>query len=199
MTRSDSHVRVIAVCGGIGSGKSVVCRILESMGFEVYYCDERAKRLMDESGEIKRRIAEEVCEDAVADDVIDRKTLSEKVFSDSAALDRLNAIVHESVRTDVKRWLCTPGLRTPAFIETAILYQSGIDRMVSEVWEVTAPEDVRIRRVMNRNSLTAEQVRMRIEAQDSFVPGCVHDSVFTIINDEVEPVLPQVEYLLSRF
>lgn len=196
MKRTDSPVRAIAVCGGIGSGKSVVCRILESMGHEVYYCDERARRLMDECEEIKRRIAEEICEEAVAQGVIDRKILSERVFSDSLALERLNTIVHQSVRDDIERWLQAPERRNPAFIETAILYQSGLDRMVDEVWEVMAPEDVRVRRVMKRNSLSAEQVRMRIEAQDSFVPECVHPAVSVIENDDVMPVLPQVERLL---
>ncbi|MCM1483976.1 MAG: dephospho-CoA kinase [Muribaculaceae bacterium] len=189
---------IIAVTGGIGSGKSVVCRMVEAMGYDVYDCDSKARAIMDADAEIKRRIAEEVCAESIdADGRIDRSKLSAAVFSDSAALERLNAIVHAAVRDDIELWCRerTCGAR-PLFIETAILYQSGIDRMVDCVWEVTAPEDVRIHRVMERNSLTEDEVRARIASQDLYEPERLHDNVVSLINDGVRPLLPQVEALI---
>lgn len=133
--------KLIAICGGIGSGKSVVCRIVAAMGHEVYDCDSRAKEIMDCSAEIKNAIACRVHREAIAPDgSIDRRRLGEIVFSDAEALARLNSIVHAAVREDLALWAARrPGKLL--FVETAILYQSGLDAMVDEVWDVEAPQN----------------------------------------------------------
>ena len=89
-----------------------------------------------------------------------------------------------SVRTDI------------CFVETAILYQSNLDLMVDAVWEITAPRELRILRVMKRNGLTAQQVEARIAVQDNYVAPRRHAHVSIIVNDGTTPVLPQVEKLL---
>lgn len=186
--------RIVAVTGGIGSGKSMVCRILEAMGHEVYDCDFRAKALMDCSWEIKRLIAEEICADAIfADGSIDRKRLADEVFTDAALLGKLNESVHSAVKEDINEW-CES--RNPAFIETAILYQSGLDGMVNEVWEVIAPGELRIERVIRRSGLTREQIEDRMRAQDSYTIATPHPVRREIVNDGVMALLPQVEKLL---
>lgn len=188
---------LIAITGGIGCGKTVVSRIVGALGYDVYDCDSRAARIMDSDTAIKRLIAERVHpESLTADGRIDRKRLSEIVFGDYEALQRLNSIVHEAVRTDLSRWRAARAAST-FFVETAILYQSGLDRMVDAVWEVDAPLDLRISRVMARNGVTREEVLARIASQDAFVPQVVHPSVSRIVNDGVEPLLPQVEALLK--
>lgn len=188
---------LIAITGGIGCGKTVVSRIVGALGYEVYDCDSRAARIMDSDAAIKRMIAERVHpESLTADGHIDRKRLSEIVFGDYEALQRLNSIVHEAVRADLSRWGAARAVST-FFVETAILYQSGLDRMVDAVWKVDAPLDLRISRVMARNGVTREKVLARIASQDAFVPQAVHPSVFRIVNDGVEPILPQVEALLK--
>ena len=159
----------IAICGGIGSGKSIVSRILTVLGFDVYDCDSEAKRLMDADDAIKDAIAREIAGECIVDGTIDRPRLAGIVFSDSVKLEALNAIVHAAVRRHLAAWIEARTGR-PKFIETAILYQSGLDRMVDEVWEVTAPADVRIARVMARNSMSAAEVKARIDAQDAFPP-----------------------------
>lgn len=186
-----------AITGGIGCGKSVVAEILRILGHEVYDCDSRAKLLMDSNQHIKDRIAAEICEEAILPSgSIDRAKLAEKVFADSARLENLNAIVHEAVRQDILEWAST---RHNAFIETAILYQSQLDRMVDHVWEVTAPARVRIERVMCRSAMTQEQVQARINSQDSFDAQRVHPDVSIIENDGVRPLLPQILHLLARY
>lgn len=186
---------LIAIEGGIGSGKSVVSRILATMGYPVYDCDVQARKIMDESIAIKQRIADEISPDALCDGVIDRKRLSDIVFSDADALIRLNTIVHAAVRDDLAQWKCNHDL---AFVETAILYQSGIDRMVSAVWSVVAPRELRISRVMSRNNLSREAVEARIDAQDSYIVSQLHPHVDIVVNDGDMPVLPQILELLSR-
>lgn len=187
-------MRLIALTGGIGSGKSVVARMLRTLGYEVYDCDSRAKAIMDADPSIRARIAAEVCSEAVVGDSIDRPRLAKVVFSDADALCRLNSIVHGAVRADISSWASS---RDVAFVETAILYQSGIDRMVSEVWEVVAPMELRLLRAMQRDNAPAESVRARIEAQDAFTPESLHPVRREIVNDGVVPLLPQLLTLLS--
>lgn len=193
---SSKTTELIAVSGGIGSGKSVVCAILRTLGHDVYDCDSEAKRLMDCDDGIKNDIACRISEDCIVGTEIDRRRLSEIVFADAEKLAILNSIVHDAVRTDILVWK-ESHRASQLFVETAILYQSGLDRMVDEVWEVSAPVDVRIRRVMQRNSLTADQVKARIEAQDSFKPEQMHPNIHTIVNDDATPLLPQIEKLLG--
>lgn len=184
---------IVAITGGIGSGKSVVSRIVAVMGMMVYDCDSRAKRLMDTSEEIKRRIASEISEDCITDDNrIDRPRLSKCVFNDIAALTTLNKIVHGAVREDFRLWCCRYAAEHVLFVETAILYQSGMDSMVDEVWEVSASEPVRIARVMERNNLSASEVKARIMSQDAYVPVRKHPHVVHIDNNGDVALLPQI-------
>lgn len=185
-----------AITGGIGAGKSVVSRILRTLGYEVFDCDIEARRLMDADPEIKRRLKEEISPETVTDNgTIDRRRLSEIVFADKSMLEKLNAIVHASVRDDIDRWRSHPERTNRLFVETAILYESGLDRMVDDVWCVTAPEDIRIARVIARNNCSADDVRARIESQN-FIPSQPHPNLFDIINDGFAPVLPRVLSLL---
>lgn len=185
--------RIIAITGGIGAGKSVVSRILATLGYTVYDCDSRAKTLMDSSDAIKSRIAAEIAAEAVVDGIIRRDVLAAIVFSDPALLQRLNDIVHRHVRHDI----ALESNRTPLlFIETAILYESGLDRMVDSVWEVTAPEEIRVSRIVSRNGCSAAEARARIESQRRSSDRC-HHSVHTIVNDGIEPLLPRVLELLK--
>lgn len=188
-----------AITGGIGSGKSIVSKILAAMGYPVYDCDSQAKLLMDQDDQIKKALCSEIHADCVrTDGSINRERLSEIVFGDAGALCRLNAIVHAAVRLDLKRW-CGANIGSGRlFVETAILYQSGLDVMVDDVWSVDAPAELRIERVMARNSFSRQQVEARIASQDSYVPTILHPRVFSIINDGCIPLLPQIENLLGQ-
>lgn len=193
-------MRTIAVTGGIGSGKSVVCRILSAMGYEVYDCDSEAKAIMDTDAGMKRRIAREIAAGAVGEDGrLDRKAIADVVFADARKLAALNSIVHGAVRDDISRRARAAECRGAQlfFVETAILYESGLDRMVDDVWEVTAPEEIRIRRAMRRDGSDYDRIKARVEAQEAAPKGS-HPRVFRIVNDGVEPVVPQISKLLGR-
>lgn len=187
-----------AITGGIGAGKSVISRILRTMGHEVFDCDTEAKLLMDNDDSIKRRLLEEISPLAVDHDgIIDRRLISDIIFSDKSKLDTLNSIVHSAVKCRLAEWCLTRhGISSRLFVETAILYQSGLDKMVDEVWEVYAPYDTRVKRVIERNNCTESEVVARITSQH-FTPTRPHPCTRKIINDGSTAVIPQILTLLQ--
>lgn len=220
---------LIAISGGIGSGKSVVARILTAMGFPVYDCDSRARMLIDSSHAIKAEICDRLGDCCIDDaGLLDRRKVAGIVFSDPDKLALLNEITHSAVREDLKKWVncqpvlsCLQGntqdnsqdrlqdtthdrqrrpdysrLTTVMFVETAILYQSGIDRMVDAVIEVTAPPEIRIERIMRRNRLSRTEALDRINAQNIEVTA-PHEVVYPIVNDSINAVIPQLMNILS--
>ena len=193
-----SHI--IAITGGIGSGKSVVCQILKNYGYQIYNCDIKAKTLMDNSISIKSALSNKLCPSVINNDgSINRKILADIVFNDKDKLNILNKIVHFYVKEDIIQWIKENTSNLPPsklFIETAILYQSGIDKIVDEVWEITASEETRINRVIKRNGLSRTEVISRIKSQ-AFIPSKIHPKTKTIINDSNKPILPQLIPLLE--
>lgn len=186
--------KITAIAGGIGSGKSVVARMLRAMGRKVYDCDAEARRIMDHDPAIKLALTEIAGEHAVnADGTINRRVVADAVFSDSGKLGRLNALVHGAVRADIARWAAASGEKR-VWIETALLNESRLDEDVTDVWHVVAPEDVRVERVMHRSAMTAEEVKARIAAQTDPLPK--GKALYTLLNDNVQPLLPQVVQLL---
>lgn len=178
-------MRIIAITGGIGSGKSVVSTILRKLGYSVYDCDSRAKRLMAKSDEIKSELREAFGADVVCSDgSINSRQLAQRVFGDKAALQRLNGIVHPRVKADILQWAESGD--NVVFIETAILHESGLDAIIDEEWNVTAPIEVRVKRVMLRNGLTRDEVLARIGSQSCYTTDA------PIVNDGIAPVLPQI-------
>ncbi len=188
---------LIAIAGGIGSGKSVVSRILRVLGYPVYDCDTQARIIMDGDQAIHSRLCSDIHPQAVVKGVIDRPLISSIVFNDSDALLRLNAIVHTAVTADLRSWSETNAAagRLMQFVETAIPVQSGLYRQVDAIWQVVATEKLRIRRVQIRNGLTERQVRDRMDSQrGESLAGIPH---IDIHNDTDTPLLPQIHRLLD--
>lgn len=185
--------KLIIIAGGIGSGKSVVSRVLQAMGHPVYDCDSRAKWLMNHD---KRLIQELV--GAFGNNIfdknrqLDRKHLSAIAFSDPQVLATLNNLVHPAVKRDIAAWAA--GIAGTAWIESAIARESGLDTLACEAWLVTAPLEVRTARVMARDNATPAQVEARIKAQECSLPW--HCPVREIVNDGHTPLLPCLHTLL---
>lgn len=189
--------RLIALTGGIGSGKSVVAKTLRVLGYPVFDCDSEAKAIMDNNEDIKGEIARRICNDAIKDGSIDRPTLASAVFADAGKLAILNSIVHEAVKLRLKEWVSIHDSNI-VFVETALLYQSGLNYIVDEEWHIEAPEELRITRVMTRNSLSRNQVISRIKAQDYTIPaGTPRPPVSSLSNDGINPLLPRVFSLIA--
>lgn len=188
--------RLIAITGGIGSGKSVVSRILKVMGYAVYDTDTQARRLMNQSADVKARLVTcfgpEIYHNY--NGLLYAHRLSQIVFGNNEALSCLNGIVHPAVRCDLQQWAgrCQSQY---AFVETALLYESRLCDIVDSIWKVTAPLTTRVQRVMARNGLTEAEVLARIEAQAA--EDRVNEKTHIIVNDGIEALLPQVMRLLK--
>lgn len=192
-------MKLVAITGGIGSGKSVVSNIVQVMGYSVYDCDSRARSLMNEDQQVRLQLTQAFGKETyLADGSLNRQHLSAVAFVDEQALSRLNAIVHPATAKDMLRWADTQAAHgaTVAFVETALLRTAGLDHLVTNVWHVTAPDEVRIDRVVARSGLTARQVEDRMAAQASEVAVAPGES--EIVNDNLTPLLPQVIQLIKQ-
>lgn len=185
------------ICGGIGSGKSVVSHILRFMGFPVYDCDINARRIIDTDPDIHRLLCEHIHPHAVIDGKVDRNCIASVVFSDEKCLALLNNITHAAVLKHLQSWLDTQ--RTAqAFVESAIPFSSGLVSMVDNLWVVTAPQELRITRVMHRNHMSRQNVLDRISAQEAeYSPLASFINHAIIVNDMTTPLLPQLHSLLA--
>lgn len=192
---SKSHI--IAITGGIGAGKSVVAEIVRKMGWECFDCDAEAKDIMDSNIEIHDSLNRLIHPLAVVNSTIDRQKISQVVFSDKNKLKILNGLVHSAVKKLIADRIanCNKNL---FFIETAILFESGIDAMVDSIWMVTANEETRISRVIRRSGLTKEDIKRRIDAQTGECHNRTHNlPVITILNDDNTAILPQIQSAIA--
>lgn len=188
---------LIAITGGIGSGKSAVCRCLSAWGFEIYNCDSRAKLLMDNDVEIHRQLCDKISPDTVKDGVINRQLLSKIVFSDASKLKTLNSIVHNHVKEDIRNWRLVNARRPILFVETAILLESGLQLEVDEVWLVDAPEDIRLNRACRRDNAPREAILARMNSQKSLCQNDISIPLHIIDNGGNSSIIAQLRYLLS--
>jgi len=155
----------IGVTGNIGSGKSQVCRIFQILGIPVYDADSKAKELMVNDKGLTSSIKALIGEQAyLSDGSLNRGLISERVFNDKMLLDKLNALVHPAVGIDFISWAAS---HPASYVikEAALLFESGSYKELDGVIMVTAPEKLRIRRVMSRDGMTEEQVVSRIRNQ----------------------------------
>ena len=179
----------LAVIGGIGSGKSVVSRMLEIMGVPVYDCDSRAKELMVSDSfivkELKRMFGDE-CYDANGE--LDRKYLASRIFVDARNTKRVNALVHPVVKND----FCDV-----VAVETALLYESGMAEVVDKVLLVWTDVETAISRTMSRSGMSREQVLNRMMKQMT-TDDLLLLSDYSIYNSGNNAVMPDVVELLNE-
>lgn len=188
-------MKVVGITGGIGSGKSTVSAVLLEMGYPVYNADERAKELLNSSADLKSAITAEFGDEIYADGILDRAALAAQVFNDREKLAKLNALVHPAVAKDFYAWRSAQ-TAPAAFKEAAILFESGADKGVDEVVLVSAPEEVRVFRVMARDGVSADEVKSRIANQwneERKRELADHE----VVNDGQTLVIPQINALLD--
>ena len=173
----------IGITGGIGSGKSYVCHLLEQRGIEVYDCDAAAKRLIRTSTRLRQQLQELIGSLQKAD-------ISRFLLASEENQQAVNAIVHPAVFHDFE----ASGMQ---WMESAILFESGADKLVDKVVVVTAPEEVRIQRVMKRDDITREKALQWIARQ--WPQDTVRQrSDFEIVNDGKADLDKQIEKLLNK-
>ena len=167
---------IIGITGGIGSGKSVIAKQLRQKGYAVYDTDSEAKRLIVEDATVREQMTALFGEEVYQDGVYQTSFVAQQVFADKSLLAKLNAIVHPAVKADIISKFRSLGViseplnsdpRDIFFIECAILYQAGIDQLCDKVVAVTAPEDIRLERVITRDHSDIDKVRARMRAQEA--------------------------------
>ena len=193
--------RLIAITGGIGSGKSVVSQLLRIIGYTVYDCDERAKWVMTHDKQLRKELCELFGPDTYLPSsdnewALNKPYLASRIFSSAEALAKMNACVHPAVARDMKM-MQEAETKDRFFFESAILYESGFDRLSTpdEVWTVSAPLELRIARGMQRDNATREKILNRIDSQMSQEEK-ERRADHVILNDEYHSLIAQVRKLI---
>ena len=186
----------IGLTGGIGSGKSTVAAVFEILGIAVYYADEAAKQIMNEDDALKQEIIKEFGKGAYVDGRLDRQYISSLVFNDPRKLASLNALVHPATIRNAENWMKKQS-GPYAIKEAALIFESGAHENLDYVIGVSAPEKLRIQRVMKRDNVTEDEVieRMRNQMDEDKKMGLCD---FVIRNDEQLLVIPQVLQLHEK-
>ena len=180
----------IGLTGGIGSGKTTVAKIFELLGIPVYYADDAAKRIMTEDEELKTAIEKQFGKEAYDNGGLNRAYLSAKVFTDPFQLEILNSLVHPATIRDAAKWMTRQ--KTPYTIkEAALIFESGSAELLDYVIGIYAPPQLRIKRAMERDHLSYDEVKQRMDKQlDESMKMKLCD--FVIYNDEQHLLIPQV-------
>ena len=181
----------IGLTGGIGSGKTTVAKVLEVLGIPVYYADEAAKELMHTNELLRQQLILHFGNNSYFEDgQLNRKHLSSIVFNNKEKLELLNSLVHPATIADAKEWFSKQ--QSPYVVkEAALLFESGTAEGLDYIIGVTAPAALRIKRVMDRDGVTAEEVKRRMMNQlDETLKMKLCD--FVVHNNEQELLLPQI-------
>lgn len=190
----------VGITGGIGSGKSTVAQVFSTLGVPVYYADDAAKHIMNVDPAVKQAIIAIFGEEVYEGGTLQRKALSAKVFNDKDKLTQLNAIVHPATIRFGNEWL-ERQTYPYAIKEAALLFETGTAAQLDFIIGVYAPDTLRIHRVMERDGVSGELVKQRMEKQiQEQIKMRLCDAV--IVNNDQEMVIPQVlalhEQLLER-
>lgn len=186
----------IGITGGIGSGKSVVSRLLEAMGIPVYISDAEAKRLTNTDPEIRRQLCALLGEELYREEELNKPLLASYLFGHPDHAQAVNGVIHPRVKEDFRRWATLRQACLWVGLESAILIESGFASEVDVVVMVYAPLEVRVERAMRRDASSRERVLERICSQmdDEEKRG---QAAFTIVNDNETALIPQVLELIS--
>jgi dephospho-CoA kinase len=189
----------IGLTSGIGSGKTTVAKVFETLGIPVYYADDAAKELMNKNEVLKQQIIQHFGVQVYENNTLNRKYLAQQVFNNPTQLELLNSLVHPATIQAANNWFAQQ--TAPYCIkEAALIFESGSQKDLDYVIGVYAPTALRIQRVMQRDNITREEVQQRMDKQiKETIKMRLCD--FVITNDEQQLVIPQVlalhEKLLS--
>jgi len=187
----------IGLTGGIGSGKTTIAKIFELFNVPVYYADEASKRLYHSDKDLIAAMKKHFGEDIYTNEQLNRSKLAAIVFNDPDKLELLNQLVHPPTIRDAEEWMMK---QTAPYVikEAALLFESGSAKGLDYIIGVQAPSHYRIKRVIERDGITREDVISRANRQiDEDIKMRLCD--FVIVNNDQELVIPQVLELHSKF
>lgn len=182
----------LGVTGGIGSGKTLICKIFRVLGAPVYNADSRARWLMNNDEKLKKEIIDAFGEDSYTPNgLLKRDYLAEKVFHNEPELKILNSLVHPAAGIDYEKWQ-TQQNKPYSIKEAALMFESGSDQSLDFVITVSAPEEIRIERILKRDPFRNESEVRAIISKQLTEKERIERADFVIINDDDHMVIPQV-------
>lgn len=187
---------VLGLTGGIGSGKSTIAKIFQSFGVPIYNSDDRAKNILFSDKEVHDALREEFGSSIFTNDLPDREKLAQLVFTNENKLKALNAIIHPRVAEDFEQWKNQQKSKI-VLKEAAILIESGACKSVDKIVVVSAPEDIRIQRVMHRDNVSKEDVIVRMKNQFSEEERLKYAD-FIVDNSGNQHLISQVEKIIKE-
>ena len=188
---------IIGITGGIGSGKSLVAKELYSFENTVYYhADEEAKKLVNTSSSIKNKIIKIFGKESYLDGKLNRKFISELVFKDPVSLGKLNGIIHPEVKIHFKNFIKSQKVNALILYENAILFETNSDLLCDIIISITAPKELRIKRVMLRDNVAKNQVQAIIRNQWSDGKRNLLSN-YSIENIEKEETMLKIKYIYN--
>ncbi len=182
----------IGITGGIGSGKSLVTKIFSLVGIPVYDADTRAKSILSFHPDVKKEIIHFLGEEAYIGGELNRRYIAEKVFNDKRKIEKINAIVHPRVGEDFNDWAKQHSHYPYLLKEAALLYESGSYMQLDKIIVVFAPLEMRLKRVLARDTQRTEQEVKAIMDKQITDEEKIKKADFVIYNDETKLVIPQV-------
>ena len=188
----------IGITGGIGSGKSVVCKVFACLGIKIYDADSRAKWLTNHNEEVRQKIVGLLGNEAYTANEYNRKWVAAQVFDNPGLLTQLNKIIHPAVGEDTEAWVNRNTSERYLIKEAAIMKAAGHNNALDYVVVVKAPIELRIQRILVRDHRTEDEIRAIMKRQ---VSEEERDAIadFQIFNDEQNPLIPQVLKLHEIF
>ena len=188
---------IVALTGGIGSGKTTVAKLFETMGCVVYNSDERAKELYN-IPEVKKQVIELLGDKAyLQDDKLNKLFISDVIFKDKNKLEKLNAVIHPALAIDFETFVKQQIPESIIIKESALIFETGLYKSFTDIVLVIAPIEQKIQRVMNRNLISKEEVERRMQAQwtdEQKMPL----ANYIISNSETDAIIPQVLSVLEK-
>jgi dephospho-CoA kinase len=181
----------VGITGGIGSGKSTVCKVFKALGVPVYHADVVARNITDQNPSVVAQIKETFGVGMYATGKLDRPKMAALVFNNPDALAKLNAIVHPAVHAGLPVWLAENKNAPYIIYEAAILFESAAYKQLDKSILVAATEETRLHRVMQRDNATRDEVLARVKNQWDETQKLVHAN-FVIWNEGNIPVIAQV-------
>ena len=185
----------VGITGGIGSGKSTVCRLFAARGVAVYDCDAAAKRLMAEDEALKGAIVARFGAACYEDGVLNRSYLAEQIFGSDEAREALNGLVHPAVIADFERW-AEEQAGEYVVLESAILFEAGLEKHLDCVVAILAPKALRLERAMKRDGAQREQIEARMATQldDDTLCAKADLSLVNIFEEELEQQVQELDF-----
>ena len=190
-------MKKIGITGGIGSGKSVISHILKTMGYPIYDSDYWAKYLMNNDKTINKALTNKFGPKTYSSEGLNRAFLAQQIFNNTENLAYVNSVVHPIVGNHFLQWAKKQNSNL-VFIESAILFSSGFDKIVDKTIFVNAPQDIRLKRAILRDNTTTEAITARIKNQTKGDTFAYKNSDFIIQNDNKTLIIPQILSVLEK-